>query len=317
VATGTNSVALGMGASATHNNAAAIGSGATTTRDNQVVVGTATNTYTTPGITSNASIAAQSGPLSIVTTDANGNLAQVLVSNLIPTVTSPCQELVAGALQCGTNSQASATQSTALGQTSTASGIGSTAVGFGSNASGAGSTALGAGANAGGTAAVAIGVGSTASAPNSVALGNGSVASVANPVSVGASGAERRITNVAPGINQTDAVNVSQLQSFATGFQSQIGGLQQQIFANNIEARRGIAAAAALSPAIMPTAPGRTTLSVNGGFFHGETGVGIGVSHRLDLSMPVMLYGSYANERRRWPHRSDWRGLRVLSGRSA
>jgi trimeric autotransporter adhesin len=114
-------------------------------------------------------------------------------------------------------------------------------------------------------------------------------------VSVGASGVERRITNVAPGINQTDAVNVSQLQSFTAGFQSQISGLQQQIFANNIEARRGIAAAAALSPAIMPTAPGRTTVSVNGGFFHGETGVGIGVSHRLNLSMPVMLYGSYAN----------------------
>jgi hypothetical protein len=63
----------------------------------------------------------------------------------------------------------------------------------------------------------------------------------------------------------------------------------------HVEARRGIAATAALSPGIMPSAPGRTTVSVNGGFFHGETGVGVGVSHRLNLSMPVMLYGSYAN----------------------
>ena len=295
VATGSNSVALGLGASATHANSVALGTGATTTRDNQVVIGTATNTYTTPGVTSNASIVAQSGPLSVVTTDGTGNLGHVLVSSLIPVINPVCQELVAGALQCGTNSQATGTQSTALGQTALASGVGSTAIGFGSVASGAGSSVLGAGANASGTGAVAVGAGSSASAPNSVALGSGSIANVANTVSVGAPGGERRITNVAAGINQTDAVNVSQLQTFAAGFQSQIGGLQSQITANNIAARRGIAAAAALSPAIMPTAPGKTTVSINGGFFGGESGVGIGVSHRLNVSIPVMLYGSYAN----------------------
>jgi trimeric autotransporter adhesin len=221
----------------------------------------------------------------------------------------PCLEPVAGSFQCGTNAQASATQSTALGQTATASGVGGTAVGFGSIASGANSTAsgrssvatgsqssaFGAGATASGTRAVAIGAGASASAPNAVALGAGSVATLANTMSVGAPGGERRITNVAAGISQTDAVNVGQLQSFAAGFQSQIGGLQSQIIQNNVEARRGIAATAALSPGIMPSAPGRTTVSVNGGFYHGESGVGVGVSHRLNLSMPVMVYGSYAN----------------------
>jgi hypothetical protein len=39
------------------------------------VFGTASNTYTTPGITSAASKAAQTGPLQIVTSDASGNLA--------------------------------------------------------------------------------------------------------------------------------------------------------------------------------------------------------------------------------------------------
>jgi trimeric autotransporter adhesin len=132
-------------------------------------------------------------------------------------------------------------------------------------------------------------------AANSVAIGAGSIAAAPNTASFGSPGNERRLTNVAAGINPTDAVNVSQLSSLAAGFQSQVGGLQSQISANNIEARRGIAATAALSPGIMPTAPGRTTISVNGGFFHGETGVGVGVSHRLNLSMPVMIYGSYAN----------------------
>jgi hypothetical protein len=39
------------------------------------VFGTVTNTYTMPGIGSAGSIAAQTGPLQLVTTDANGNLA--------------------------------------------------------------------------------------------------------------------------------------------------------------------------------------------------------------------------------------------------
>src|SRR5262249_2818727 len=56
-------------------NATAIGSGAATTRINQVAIGTGTNTYTLAGINSAASLAAQSGTLRVVTTDAAGNLA--------------------------------------------------------------------------------------------------------------------------------------------------------------------------------------------------------------------------------------------------
>ena len=47
----------------------------TTTRNNQVLVGLAANTYTLPGITSAASLAAQTGATQFVTTDAAGNLA--------------------------------------------------------------------------------------------------------------------------------------------------------------------------------------------------------------------------------------------------
>jgi hypothetical protein len=51
-----------------------------------MMFGTATATYTMPGITSAASLAAQSGPLKFVTSDANGNLA---VSNFsAPDVTN-------------------------------------------------------------------------------------------------------------------------------------------------------------------------------------------------------------------------------------
>ncbi|EIF29679.1 hemagglutinin-like protein, partial [Burkholderia sp. Ch1-1] len=86
-----------------------------------------------------------------------------------------------------------------------------------------------------GTDAVAIGGNAQATTTNSVALGSNSVANstslttagftpldgtaisaataVGGEVSVGSAGAERRITNVAAGLNATDAVNVSQLMS--------------------------------------------------------------------------------------------------------
>ncbi|MCX9024174.1 trimeric autotransporter adhesin SadA [Citrobacter portucalensis] len=72
-------------------------------------------------------------------------------------------------------------------------------------------------ANAQGTDSVAIGSGSIAAAENSVALGTNSVADEANTVSVGSSTQQRRITNVAAGVNNTDAVNVAQLKASEAG----------------------------------------------------------------------------------------------------
>ena len=48
---------------------------------------------------------------------------------------------------------------------------------------------------------------------------------------------------------------------------------------------------------MMPSAPGKTTLSLNAGFFMSETGLGVALAHRLNLDVPypVMIHGSYAN----------------------
>ncbi len=72
-----NSSAFGNGATVNpgHVNSTALGTGASTTYDNQVMIGTSTQTYTTPGITSDLSQDRQGGPLELVTTDSNGNLA--------------------------------------------------------------------------------------------------------------------------------------------------------------------------------------------------------------------------------------------------
>jgi autotransporter adhesin len=99
----------------------------------------------------------------------------------------------------------------------TPTGTNSTAGGAGAVASGSDSVALGNDTTASGTSSTAVGQGAQATGENSVAIGTGSVADQDNTVSVGSQGNERRITNVAAGVNPTDAVNVSQLQTAQAG----------------------------------------------------------------------------------------------------
>lgn len=199
----------------------------------------------------------------------------------------------------GDSAQATQTGSIAVGLNSAATGVNSIAIGNGARATGSvavgagafasnGGAAYGDGASATGSLSAAIGPNAVATAPNSVALGSGSSATEANTVSVGAPGNERRITNVAAGINPTDAVNVSQLNSIATG-------LQGQISSNLIETRRGIAAAVATASAPMPSLPGKTTWQLRGSAYESQMGFGFGFAHRLNTSMPLAIIGGYGN----------------------
>jgi Resolvase, N terminal domain len=79
-----NGSSFGTGATvrAGHTGSTALGAGATTTRANQVMMGTVSTTYTTPGITSAASKAAQGSPTHIVTSNAGGDLAAHTFSEL-------------------------------------------------------------------------------------------------------------------------------------------------------------------------------------------------------------------------------------------
>jgi hypothetical protein len=89
-ASGSRSIAIGKSAQATGNFSTAIGNSANTngfssstalgvgaqaTANNEMVFGRPSETYTAPGITSGLSSARQSGPLEVVTSDANGHLA--------------------------------------------------------------------------------------------------------------------------------------------------------------------------------------------------------------------------------------------------
>uniref|UniRef100_UPI000A9EFEB7 YadA family autotransporter adhesin n=1 Tax=Frateuria defendens TaxID=2219559 RepID=UPI000A9EFEB7 len=116
-----------------------------------------------------------------------------------------------GAIATGIAATADGAGAVAQGEHARATAAGAVAIGQGAQANGSPTVAVGNNAAANGHRSVALGADSVANGANSVALGAGSVASADNTVSVGAPGNERRITNVAPGANWTDAVNVGQL----------------------------------------------------------------------------------------------------------
>jgi autotransporter adhesin len=76
-AIGEGAVALGNGATASGAGSVAIGGGAIATVADQVALGSSRSTYKMAGIASDASRAAQSGAVRLVTTDLAGNLASL------------------------------------------------------------------------------------------------------------------------------------------------------------------------------------------------------------------------------------------------
>lgn len=210
-------------------------------------------------------------------------------------------------------------QATALGQDASVFGVQATALGQDALAQFNNTTAVGAGAQATVANATALGDGAVASGANSVALGAGSVASAPNTVSVGAPGAERRITNVAPGQDPTDAVNMSQLgvvenqvnqntqniqanaQNIAANQHSiavnrraiaenralieantaAIANLDRKLETTREKAYSGVAAAATLDMLVPPSGPGKTTIMAGVAFYEGESAVGVNMTHHV------------------------------------
>ncbi|WGA66069.1 YadA-like family protein [Escherichia fergusonii] len=204
-----NSIAIGSNAQVIHVNSIAIGNGSTTTRGAQTNY-TAYNMDAPQNSVGEFSVGNEDGQRQITNVAAGSadtdavNVGQLKVTD----------ERVAQNTQSITNLN---TQVTNLDTrvTNIENGIGDivttgSAKYFKTNTDGVD-------ANAQGKDSVAIGSGSIAAADNSVALGTGSVATEENTISVGSSTNQRRITNVAAGKNDTDAVNVAQLKSSEAG----------------------------------------------------------------------------------------------------
>ena len=204
-----NGIAIGSNASANHANSIAMGSGSQTTRGAQTDY-TAYNMDAPQNSVGEFSVGSEDGQRQITNVAAGSadtdavNVGQLKVTD----------ERVAQNTQSITNLNNQVTNLDTR-VTNIENGIGDIVT--------TGSTKYfktntdGVDANAQGKDSVAIGSGSIAAADNSVALGTGSVADEENTISVGSSTNQRRITNVAAGKNDTDAVNVAQLKSSEAG----------------------------------------------------------------------------------------------------
>ncbi|GAB7539798.1 YadA-like family protein [Burkholderia sp. 3C] len=143
-----------------------------------------------------------------------------------------------------------------------------TAMGSGTQVKSSGGTAIGEGAKVG------------SGAENSVALGKGSVANEANTVSVGAAGEERRIVNIADGVNATDAVNKGQMDRAMGGMRGQINDLSKNAYS-------GIAAATALTM-IPGVDPGKNlSFGVAGASYKGYQAVALGGEARITENLKL------------------------------
>jgi len=134
-----------------------------------------------------------------------------------------------------------------------------------------------------------------------VALGKDSVASEADTVSVGSEGNERRITNVADGVNDTDAVNVRQINAVESNIDSNTAAIAEN--RNDIERlnkdvkanRAGIAAVAAMA-AIPAPAPGkRNSFGIGYGTFKGEDALALGF--KADLTKNLRMTTAVSHSR--------------------
>ncbi|QLB41118.1 YadA-like family protein [Mannheimia pernigra] len=141
----------------------------------------------------------------------------------------------------------------------------------------------------------------TSSTPefDSVKVGNTTISSSiaqdgVNEVNlVSTNNAPTRITNVAPGVKGTDAVNVNQLNQV----KNDIGSLSRKVDKIN-RSVRGIGASSAASSAL-PQAylPGKSMLAVASGAYDGATAVSVGYSKASDNSKLILkLQGTASSE---------------------
>lgn len=112
-------------------------------------------------------------------------------------------------------------------------------------------------------------VGNTTINNNGVTISNGPSLTV-NGVNAGG----QAITNVAPGVNGTDAVNMNQFNAATTATNARVNALSDKINSVGTKAYAGVASAMAVqAPAL--SVPGKTTMRIGYGFYQGESAMGI------------------------------------------
>jgi autotransporter adhesin len=302
VAVGTNAtsngiqaVALGAGTQAAFAGSVALGAGSTT----DAAVGTANETLA--GVSYNFAGATPGSTVSVGSVGAERTITNLAAGRISGTST----DAINGSQLYATNQTLELLGSQIINLSNTVNNFPTGGGGGGTNTtynnSGDNNTA----SSATGNNSTAIGAGSNASGDNSVAIGAGSVANSANTVSVGSVGNERTITNVANGVNPTDAANVGQVNQALEEAKNWSKDYVDQRFQsvdqdlNRIGNRANAGVASAMAMASLPQAyqPNQNSAAVAVGTFHGETGVAVGMSTITESGRYVLKLNATTNSR--------------------
>jgi autotransporter adhesin len=290
-------VVIGEGSTYSGDNTMSVGSTGNERRITNVAAGTAgTDAVNVSQLNSTAAATLSSAnnytdiSIAAISGNLNGSIAVDNTSGYADPSATGADSVAAGGgavasapntVAVGSNARATGTNAIAIGAGSLATG--SVAVGTGATASNGGS-AFGDYATATGTASVAVGQGATSTGSNSVAIGSDSTdGGESNVVSVGSSGNERRVTNVADGINDSDSANMGQLRQATAAIQNDVLDLRNRI--GSLESRLDdLGAVASAFSALVPNArsSGNTQISLGTGYYNGSAAVAAGVFHYVN-----------------------------------
>lgn len=105
----------------------------------------------------------------------------------------------------------------------------------------------------------------------------------------------QRITNVAPGVDATDAVNVNQLRDFAGSVNNSFNNLNHRINDVADDANAGVSSAMAMAALPQAYIPGKSMLTGGIASYNGEGAVAVGLSKLSDNGRWVLKVSGTAD----------------------